>query len=161
MRIGTIFLFQSQPLHHLPLGGCDLGVYPSLARQVLRGSQAIPSQPHSPSAAPRPRGTSRPREYTARAMRRVSTKSPSTIPASTPGLTEEQLHSGNGCGTGVRGDPREWESGGGVSHRGGGVERLGKGPEVGWFGRKGGGLQGLNLPLWAWTKLRPEERKRR
>lgn len=55
----------------------------------------IPTQSHSPSTTPRPRGTSRPREYTARAMRRVSTRSPSTIPASTPGLTTEQLQSGN------------------------------------------------------------------
>ena len=136
MRIGTIFLFQSQPLHHLPLGGCDLGAYPSLARQVLRGSQAIPSQPHSPSAAPRPRGTSRPREYTARAMRRVSIRSPSTIPASTPGLNEEQLHSGNGCVIGVRGGHWEWELGGGVSHQRGRCGETGEGSRGGLiFGR--------------------------
>lgn len=29
------------------------------------------------------------------------------------------------------------------------------------FGRQVRGLQDLGLPLWAWTRLRPEERKRR
>lgn len=77
-----------------PLDACDSGAIPPPTRQVLRGSQAILWRPHSLSTAPRVRGTSRPREYTARAMRRVSTRSPSTIPARMPGLTAEQLHSG-------------------------------------------------------------------
>lgn len=28
------------------------------------------------------------------------------------------------------------------------------------FGKRGGELQDLGLPLWAWTALRPEERKK-
>lgn len=48
----------------------------------------------APPVVPRPRETRRPREYTARAISRVNTKSPSTIPASTPGLTEEHSHLG-------------------------------------------------------------------
>lgn len=66
----------------------------------------------------------------ARAMRRVSTRSPSTIPASMPGLTEEQLQSGNVSGTGVR---DQWKLGIGrwCQSSGGGVERLGKGQRWG------------------------------
>lgn len=91
-------------------------------------------------------------------MRRVSTRSPSTIPASTPGLTAEQLHSENvaqglwGRSVGVG----NWEE---VS-AGVGLERLGnRDGEV--FGRQGGELQGLGLPFCAWAGLKPEERKRR
>lgn len=77
-------------------------------------SPGYPLQPHSPSTAPRPRGKSRPKEYTAKAMRRVSTRSPSTIPASTPGLITEQLHPENvrqGLGVVTGG----WELGGCVN----------------------------------------------
>lgn len=111
--------------------GCDLG-----ASSSLRKSQAIPRQPHSPSTDPRPRGNIRPKEYTAKAMRRVSTRSPSTIPASTPGLTTGQLHPENvaqrfGVVSG------SWELGGSVSR--GRFREIGEQIEV---GRSSGGREG-------------------
>ena len=73
-------------------------------------------------------------------MKRVSARSPSTIPASTPGLTEGQLQSGNVSGTGVRGD--QWELGIGRWRQSsvGGVERLGKGQRWGGLWEVGRGI---------------------
>lgn len=88
-------------------------------------------------------------------MSSVSTKSPSTIPASMPGLTGEQLHSGKMSQRMRR--VTEGDSQGLAVSR----ERVRR--KKGDMGRS---LRGMGkdwgchgLPLWAWTGLNPKEEK--